>query len=149
MVQEFIRKATPADVEYLIANVRPEDVEEVDAFDGSTIRESLEELPDLDNTEAWEVDGKVVCLFGVTPVPEYPGTGVIWMLATKEFNKYTRLFPARSKEVIADAVHRYYYIFNYVHSKNEKSVNWLRWLGFECSEPKPMGPRGELFTKIS
>lgn len=149
MVKEFIRKATQDDVEFLIANVRPEDIEELNALDGSDVRSSLEETPNLiENSEVWEVEGKVVCLFGVTPVEELEGVGVIWMLATREFNKYSRLFPIRSKEVIADAIRRFDYIFNYVHTKNQKSVNWLRWLGFKMNDPEPIGHTGELFTRF-
>lgn len=149
MSNEFIRKATQADVDYLVANVRHEDIEELDALDGSTVKESLDETPDLlENTQVWEVDGKVTCLFGVTPVEEYEGVGIIWMLATKDFHKNVRRFPARSKEVIANAIAKYDFIFNYVHTKNTKSIKWLTWLGFKMNDPEPIGHKGDLFTRF-
>lgn len=149
MVKELIRKPTKDDVEYLIDHVRPEDIEEVDAFDGSTIRESLEQTPNLlENSEVWEVDGKVVCMFGVTPVEEYEGVGLIWMLATSEFEQYSKMFAVRCQKVVEKMVDGYEFIYNYVHSKNEKSVQWLRWLGFQTYAPEPIGHKGELFTRF-
>jgi hypothetical protein len=150
MIKELIRKPTQDDVEYLIDHVRPEDIEEVDAFDGSTIRESLEATPDLlENSEVWEVDGKVVCMFGVTPIDEFEQkVGMIWMLATPDFDKYSRMFAVRCQKVVEKMVSGYEFIYNYVHSKNEKSVAWLRWLGFKTYDPEPLGPRGEMFTRF-
>ncbi len=149
MVKELIRRPTQEDVEFLIANVREEDIEEIDALDGSTIRAALEETPNLlDNSEVWEVDGKVVAMFGVTPVEDHAGVGVIWMLATKDFHKNVRRFPARSKEVIANAIAKYDFIFNYVHTKNTKSIKWLEWLGFKMNDPEPIGHKGAMFTRF-
>ena len=149
MIKELVRKPTQADVEYLIDHVRPEDIEEVDAFDGSTIRKSLEETPDLlNNSEVWEVDGKVVAIFGVTPIEEYEGVGLIWMMATSEFEQYSQMFAVRCKNVVEKMIEKYEFIYNYVHSKNVKSIAWLQWLGFKTYDPMPFGPRNELFTRF-
>lgn len=149
MIREIVRKPTQDDVEYLIDHVRPEDIEEVDAFDGSTVEQSLREIPDLlENSEVWEVDGKIVAMFGVTPVKEYEGVGVIWMLATSEFEKYSKMFAVRCKKVVENMIDGYEFVYNYVHSKNEKSIEWLQWLGFKTYEPLRMGPKGEYFTRF-
>lgn len=149
MVKELIRKATQEDVEFLIANVREEDIEEIDALDGSTIRDALEETPNLlDNSEVWEVDGKVVAMFGVTPVEDHAGVGVIWMLATGEFEQYSKMFAIRCKRVVEKMISGYEYIFNYVHTKNENSIKWLEWLGFKMNDPEPIGHKGAMFTRF-
>lgn len=149
MTKEIVRKPTMEDVEYLINHVRPEDIEEVAAFDGSTIRKSLEETPDLlGNSEVWEVDGKVVAIFGVTPIEEYEGVGLIWMMATSDFEKYSMMFAVRCKKVVEDMIDGYEFVYNYAHSKNEKSIAWLKWLGFKTYDPVQIGPRGEMFTRF-
>lgn len=149
MTKQIIRKPTQADVEYLIENVRPEDIEEVEAFDGSTVAETLHDTPDLlENSEVWEVDGKIVCMFGVTPVKEFQGVGVIWMLATAEFDKHAMVFAVNCKKVVKKMIKGYEFVFNYVHTKNTKSVEWLKWLGFVMHDPAPMGPKNELFTRF-
>lgn len=148
MVNEIVRKPTKDDVEYIINHIRPEDVEEVDAFSGETIRNVLETTPDLLNkSQVWEVDGRVVCIFGVNPINDMK-MGIIWMLATTEFEKYSRMFAVRCKKVVDEMIDGFDFVLNYVHSKNKKSIEWLSWLGFKIYEPEPVGHKGELFTRF-
>ena len=149
MTGYIVRKPTEEDVEYLIDHARPEDIAELDALDGSTGREALEETPNLlDNSFVWEVDGKVVCIFGVNPRPGPMAVGIIWLLATDEFNKYTRKFTRYCKEVFKKITSGYMYLFNYIHCENKVSIEWLKWLGFTISDPIPVGHKGANFHKF-
>jgi len=149
MTNYIVRKPTQEDVEYLIDHIRPEDAAELDALDGSTVRESLDETPDLlDNSQVWEVDGRVVAIFGVTPMSGPMKVGIIWMLATDEFHKNVRKFARYCKEVFKKMIKGYGYVFNYIHAKNTVSIEWLKWLGFEILEGRPLGHQGEIFHKF-
>jgi hypothetical protein len=144
---ELVRKPDDLDVRYLIKHARKEDIIEVDALDGSTIEDALNETPNLlENSQVWEVNGKVVCMFGVTPYEERKG--IIWLLATEEFNKYTKMFAVRCKDVFREVISGYDYLFNFVHSENKKSIKWIEWLGFTVHEAKPFGSRGATFHRF-
>lgn len=149
MSNYIVRKPTEEDVEYLIEHVRPEDAAELDALDGSTIRESLEETPDLLNcSQVWEVNGKPVAIFGVTRQTGPMSVGVIWLLGTTEFHKYTMKFARYCKEVFERMIAGYSYVFNYIHEENKVSIEWLKWLGFRIYDGQPVGHKGAIFHKF-
>lgn len=149
MINYIIRKPTEEDVEYLIEHVRPEDMAEIDALDGSTVRSSLEEIPDLFNcSQVWEVEGKPVAIFGITPMNGPMSAGVIWLLATTEFHKYTTKFARHCREVFEQMINGYSYVFNYIHTENTISIEWLKWLGFEVNIGQPIGHKGAIFHKF-
>jgi len=149
MVKYIVRKPTQEDVEYMIEHVRSEDVAEINALDGSTIRSSLEETPDLlNNSQVWEVNGKPVALFGVTPMRGPMKVGVIWLIATDELHKYTTKFARYCKEVLIKIIKGYGYVFNYIHAENKVSIEWLKWLGFKIQDGIPLGHEGAIFHKF-
>lgn len=149
MFTPIVRKPTEEDVEYIIEHVRPEDAAELDALDGSTIRESLDETPDLLNvSQVWEVDGKPVCIFGVTPMAGPLSTGIIWMLATTDFHKHARTFAGHCRKVVKEMIKGYGYIFNYIHSENRVSIVWLKSLGFKIRDGQQLGHKGATFHKF-
>jgi hypothetical protein len=145
----IVRKPTEEDVEYLIEHIRPEDAAEIDALDGSTIRDSLNETPDLYNcSQVWEVDGKPVAIFGVTPQPGPYPTGVVWLLATSDFHKHTREFAGNCREIMKNMIKGYGYLFNYIHAENRVSIRWLKSLGFTILDGIPLGHKGAIFHKF-
>ncbi len=149
MVDYIVRKPTKEDVEYLIEHVRPEDAAELDALDGSTIRETLEQIPDLYNvSQVWVVDGKPVCIFGVTPQDGPLSTGIIWMLAADTFDKYKKTFKTDHIDYVREMIKGFGYLFNYIHAENRKSIVWLKWLGFTVLDAIPIGHKGALFHKF-
>ena len=149
MVNYIVRKPTNEDVEYIIDHARPEDVVEVEALDGSTIRSCLEEIPDLlNNSQIWEVNEKPVAIFGITPMRGPMSVGVIWLLATDQFHKYTTKFARYCKEVFEQMIKGYAYVFNYIHAENRVSIEWLKWLGFQIQDGQPLGHQGAIFHKF-
>jgi hypothetical protein len=145
----IVREPTKEDVEYLVEHIRPEDAAELDALHGSTVKSALEETPDLlTSSKVWEVDGKPVAIFGVTRQFGPMSVGVIWLLGTTEFHKYTKKFARYCKEVFDDLISGYSYVFNYIHSENKTSIEWLKWLGFKIHEGQPVGHQGAIFHKF-
>lgn len=144
--EQIVRRPTPADIDFLVENVREDDLIEVKAMSGKTIRECLEETAQIEtNAWVWEYDGKVMCIFGVNPVDGTGNIGVIWMLATKFFDDKFMIFASACKPVLEDLLKPFRYVFNYVYVENKKSIRWLKWLGFTFKEATPIGIDGANF----
>ena len=143
----IIRRPNIFDIEYLAENARESDKLEVFLFAQRTIGEVLNNTPGIfDNSNVWEMDGKLVCMYGATVVS---GTGhIVWMLATDEFEDHKDLVRQHSKKVFADLIKDKKYLFNYVHAKHEAALRWIKWLGCKVHEPEPVGFRGEMFCKF-
>ena len=71
--------------------------------------------------------------------------GVIWMLATDEIEDNAFAFARFSNPLAVRLLEPYDATMNYVWSKNERHLRWLKWAGFTILEPKPHGPFNELF----
>lgn len=135
--KQIIRRPTMEDIEFLICNIRKEDDAEVRAMSDLSVRDVLEDTPELEkNSYVWEKEGKIIAMFGVNPIPDKEGVGVVWLLGTTFFDKFYVAFIQECKAVFRQIIQGYDYIFNYVHVKNTKSVRWLKWLGFSLSEEK-------------
>ena len=96
---------------------------------------------------AWTgfIDGNPVCMFGVTPGAPLSGCGIPWMVGTRHLDRYAVLFLRRCRPVVEEMLSHFDLLHNYVDSRNVRAVRWLKWLGFEMSEPKPYGPFGVPF----
>lgn len=146
---QIVRRPTPEDVEFVIANIRDEDVAEITALDNGNVRDALYETPDLEkNAWVWEREGKVHAIFGVNPVEGLDKVGVIWMLATKTFDEHFMVFAAACKVVVEHMIKNYEYLFNYVYVENRKSIKWLKWLGFDIKPAEPIGVNGAEFHRF-
>lgn len=146
MTNYIIRKPNKEDIKYFDKNARQSDKDEVFLFSGKTIGEVLNDTPNLEkDADVWVVEGKITAIFGVT---EWGKDNIIWMIATDEFEKHTRTFKDGCKEVFSKMIEGHDYLYNYVHAKHKRAIKWLKWLGAEILEPKPIGLNGELFCKF-
>ena len=95
-----IREVRPGDAEDLIARIRPQDLDEIEALAGAgaapaAVAESIER-----STLVWtaEAGGRVAWIFGVAPVSLMGDDGLPWMVGTelvrRERRALTRLTPA-------------------------------------------------------
>lgn len=146
MEHEF-RRPTLLDVIHMGNHARQADKDEAYLLSGKTLMDSLNDTPELyRNAIVWEAEGKVVCLFGVTPFDD--GFNVLWFLATDEFDKHRRFIRQNSKKIFKAVTEGYDYMFNYVHADHKKALRWIKWLGCKVYEPEPLGINGELFCKF-
>lgn len=146
---QIIRRPTHDDIEFVIQNIRDEDVEEINAMSGENVHDILMSTANIkDNSWVWERCGTVHAIFGVNPVPDKKGVGVVWMLATKSFDEHFMTFASASRSVFKSVVEGYDYIFNYVYEKNIKSIKWLVWLGFTVRDAEKIGVNGAKFHRF-
>ena len=149
LLVDNIRRPTPEDVDFMIENIRDEDINEVRDYNGATIREVLLDTPDMDkNAWVWECKGQVRVIFGVNPIEEYNGVGIVWMLGTKSFDEHKAAFALVCRNVLYSMLDNYSYLFNYASAQNKKSLKWLKWLGFNVKQPEPIGINGAEFCRF-
>lgn len=142
-----IRPATREDCLYLAENLRKEDLEE--------LSHGLGLPPDVSVLIGFRTDretyavvhqDRVVAVIGVGGTPGV--IGYPWMLATDELRDIRKSFLRGCLEFISDILTRYPHLENYVWSKNEGHLQWLRWLGFKFDSPAPWGIHDEPFQRF-
>lgn len=122
--------------------MREADVREVWAASRSSpysaLRQSLEVCP---SAKTGLVDGRVLCMFGVSRPTALSLVGVPWMLGTQEIESNARAFLRRSRQAVEDMKRQGFSVLaNFVDARNTHAVEWLRWLGFTVNPAIPYGP---------
>lgn len=144
-----IRRATEADVDVILADIRPADVAEMAALGTTPERAMREGLARSDWTAVGLLDDVPVCMFGVAPVNVMLGRGAPWMLASTALDRMPfeilrrEFLPAcdRAVDVMRS---QYRFLFNVVDQRNRKAVRWLRMLGFNFGK-HPLDIGGQTF----
>lgn len=82
------------------------------------------------------VDGKPEMIFGVGTVSVIGSVACPWLVGSDIVpKKHTGTFLTASREFVSVLQAKYSTLQNLVHAENRESVRWLKWLGFELSEP--------------
>jgi hypothetical protein len=139
-------KTLPEHVDTVAARMRAADVAEVAASSGYVPREAL--LMSLDKSDrafTVMVHDQPEAIFGVASLNVLAGTAAPWMLGTDAVTVHYRAALRLSRLMLPGLARGYSVLRNIVHADNRVSVAWLRWLGFDLSEPLPLGRGGALF----
>lgn len=143
-----VRSPEEGDLEYLVANLRQADVQEVEAY-GGTVAESLAEgLAPGRSTYVVTLDDEPVVVFGVGPDPSQMDVGVIWLLGTDKMRSISRLFIRESKTWLKDLGEPYDLLHNLTDARNKLHHRWLKWCGFTFGPLKKIGPQKLPFYPI-
>lgn len=144
-----IKKTKLSDIEYVAKNMRLADRKEVFAFSGKKPKEALLLGYEMGEECYTAYHNNIpVIIFGVTSKYNLTRSGVPWMLSTKELKIPSVTILKISKRIVDNMKEIYYDLENYVDARNDVSINWLKWLGFEFDEPKPVGKYGVLFYRF-
>jgi hypothetical protein len=142
-----IRKATRDDAIYVANNLRKPDADEVKAS-GMPVKDVLLlSFAGSDECYMGLINEKKALIFGVS-VPLF-GTANIWALGTNVCDEAPLSMVKVGRSVVQDFLSRYPRLENYCAADYEKSIRWLKKLGFTIGDPEPHGVHGELFCKIS
>lgn len=120
----------------IAARMRPADRDEVFAASGKSPADAL--VYSLRKSSvAWTamVDGRPELMFGVGDVNVLAGVGAPWLLGTDAVEQHYRVFLRGSRRWLEQLLLRYAVLRNFVDDRNATSIRWLRWLGFELSDP--------------
>jgi hypothetical protein len=129
----YVEKGTPAHAFELAFKLRELDKYEL-ALNG---RDPLSALIDpfrfnRPNVNTYTVlkDNKVLAMFGVVSTRINPKHGSVWMLSSKELDKYWYYFTKRTKKWVDYFLSDYNFVHNYVTIEHKNNIKWLKWLGF-------------------
>lgn len=93
-------------------------------------------------------DGRVVCMFGIATATTLSFCGVPWMLGAEELPDHSLRFLRLNRGYIRAAQQEFTALANFVDARNERSIRWLQWLGFELEQEAPFGPHGLPFHRF-
>lgn len=146
------RSIQPGDIEHIADNLREADVQELRASKGEdrSLRGILTRAVAL-STHLWVTvadDGEPVAIYGVAPISLLEGIGSPWFVSTDRAYEYPRTLIVEGKRYLAEMQSAYSHLVNYVDARNDKSIRWLRRLGFTVHAAKPYGLNGEPFHKF-
>lgn len=126
---------------FIAMNVRPADKAEL--WSGSyskpfdVMQRGIKDNPERSFT-GW-VDGKPICMWGVTQPSLIGNVGHPWMVGTRWLDEYAKTFLRRTGKQVMELMNGYDMLINYVDQRNVRAVEWLRWLGFTIEQPEPYG----------
>ncbi len=140
------------DVEYILDNLRSEDLEELKALWGETWKEqTIKNIMETDFLVLVGVSDKPVVMGGIWETGEKDsGVACVWLLSTDEVkNHKTTLLKEIRKEIENS---QYSILYNFIYKSNKKAKKWLKFSGFHFDNPFPDKievPEGfEFFYKI-
>jgi len=154
--QKYLRPVQEGDVEFIAANIRDQDRDEVRAKCGplrsiaGVIRSSLLDTPEA-VTAISPTTGEPIAIIGAAaPTLLGGGIGKPWMLGTpgvatapRGFIQGGRAYVQRMLDLFPEGLE------NYVDARNSVSIRWLRALGFKMHPAQPYGEEQRLFHRFT
>ena len=135
--EKYVRPAILADALELAPKMKAEDRAEILASNNASPLKALVEPFTYEKGKIYSIIGTkdegVIGMFGCCPsqLPEY---GVVWLLSSNDLYKHTRHFLKECPRWVDEMSQGFEYIYNFVDSRNWKTLKWLQFLGFEPKE---------------
>lgn len=139
-------------LEFIAANMRPADAEEVYATSGQRdLLAALHRCVAASSSAAMVISayGVPMAVGGVSTLSVIYNTGSPWLLATPEMDRHARALIRYGRAYTASMLGQYERLENHVDVRNRKSVAWLQRLGYRMEAPAPYGAFGLPFHKFS
>ena len=134
MIASRLREADRIEVE---ATMRP----------GDSVTSALFRAYNL-STHRWTgmINNTPIMICGVVPQSVIGQIGIPWLVGTDEITDVKRQFVQECRQYL-DKMQAAYpeELVNFVDCRNETSIRWLKWMGFDIEEPVPFGNAGEMF----
>lgn len=126
--------------EYILNNLREQDLEEVKALWQEAWKEkALKTLSDRKISVLFSKD-KPIAMGGFVPVKDKNiKIAVVWLLCSSFVKENRSLLIKTLKNEILKAEKEYDLMFNYIYKSNFEAKSWLKKLGFKFDNPKPIG----------
>lgn len=144
-----VRFPRPDEVNYVIKHLREADYEEVRASHGPMFMYTLRKIAEMPETKVGLVDGTPVALFGLEPGGIIQRGGTPWLVATDKLQENGIAFLKRNKQWVKEMHEKYGVLSNHVYYRNDKSIAWLEWLGFDIQGLRPYGYANLPFHRFS
>jgi hypothetical protein len=82
-----------------------------------------------------ELDGKLLCVWGLIPPTLLSNQAYLWLYATKEAEKHTFILVRYSQLMVKIMLGHFDQLVGHCVAGQDRSIRWLRWLGAEFKEP--------------
>lgn len=136
---------TKADAEYVAANLKSSNRQEVLCAIGNHALEDITEgIAASRHVGCLKIDGRAAAVFGVVPDSVMSDAGVVWLLLTRETEEHKVFVARHTKKGLRAVLTHYSRVYNYVDVNNTEIIKWLEWLGAEISGPIPHGIHGAM-----
>ena len=146
-MQVEVIPSQPEHVEPIARRMRFTDAMEVYFSGRHTPSSALSGSRQVGESRTALMDGVPFLMFGVSSFL-MSDFGRPWMLATNDIQKVTRQFIrecAFHLDEVSQGIQR---MENHVYARNEVSIRWLQWLGFQIEDARPYGPFGQPFRRF-
>jgi hypothetical protein len=158
-VRVELRAPTAAAVEWVADNMRPADVQELEATHGMPMDDRIVRRKLMRAAVAASaggeclaahcpLTGRAVALLGVAPDGWMAGTASPWLIGTQNVAKFSRDLVVLGRGAVK-AWSEHWPLVNWVDARNTAAVRWLQRIGFELDQPAPRGPAGVMFRRFS
>jgi hypothetical protein len=142
-----VRPATPADKEYMARHLRPEDDREVRTATGESPEVVLPRFAGECYVARRAPNEDPCVIFGCEP--KAPGLAFVWLLATPEVKRCPLSVLREARYWINHWAEKYGSVGNFVDTRNELHVRWIKYLGFYLGETyKIRGVPFRVFAKV-
>lgn len=132
-------------------NMREADIAELSASQRIDPEEGLRNSIKIsDYASVLVIKNEIAGIFGLVRTQSLVADGVPWFLGTDVVDKYPLAFVKKTKKIVALMNDWCPELMNYVHEDNEKSIRYLKMMGFTVSkEAEPIGCDGGMFYKFN
>lgn len=152
MARLHLARATTEAVHHIATHLREADQRELRAVHGDAVdfRALLRTavLASADVCVLKTDDEEPVAVVGVAPVSLLGGQGSPWALGTERVDDFPREVVRLGRVMVARWAAQYDQLFNYVDTRNTRSIRWLRGLGFVMAPAAPYGRAGLPFHRF-
>ena len=133
-----ITEIIPATLEHvaiIAKDIRPEDREELWATAYCTPEQAMTEgLKCSDIVMTGVIDGVPVCMWGVVRPSWLIDIGTPWMVGSTLLDVHAMKFLRRCRRPLLALFEGYDRLENYVDARNTRSIQWLKFMGFNVDE---------------
>lgn len=141
-----IGPSTEAALADLAPRLRPSDVAEVQAAMGWSPLQALVESAAVSvESYVWFVDGVPAAAWGVQPVCQAAGVGIVWLLGSDLITQHPKAFFQLCVQERDRMLMGWRCLFNWIDARYDVSVRWAHRLGCRVDPPQPFGVNGMPF----
>ncbi len=97
-------------------------------------------------SHTWLADGEVMVIRGVSRRTFLSPYVCVWMLGAKGLRKHPVAFLKGSRTWVEGMLDKFGHLINYVDERNQRSLKWLKWLGFTVHPAVSLN--GQLFHLV-
>lgn len=128
--------------------LRVADLEEIRALAADETSAIVLSIRNSPFARTWLVNGAPACIFGVASTSLLDNSGRPWLVSSDTVPAFPMTFLRACKRILPEILAMYPHLENYIDSRYECAVTWLRWLGFTIHPAEGIGPTGVPFHRF-